>query len=227
MEFSPPSPYLYLPLFFHSRNERLLNGNLRKVPTFIVNFRFSWGILVLYFEIPTKFLPFLRASGHRSSISSSSMLGFNNAEKRLCKFLMSSQESMAESLKLIPNIEEGPWIVRKLVTNTPVIIGKKVKCQKFCHLVDETNAPRKNTTKTKDLIDDAASADYIEIDLDIGESIKPRAKQIVSVCRSHMQHLTIDFGLVIEGKTPEDLPEQMLCAIRLHKLDSVKAQRLP
>jgi hypothetical protein len=218
MELSRTSPYLYLPLFLHGRNERLLNGNLRKVPTFIVNFRFSWGILVLYFEIPTKFLPFVRASGHRS-ISSSSMLGFNNAEKRLCKFLMSSEESMAESLKLIPNIEEGPWIVRKLVTNTPVIIGKK--CQKFCHLVDE-----KNITKTKDLMNDTA-ADYIEIDLDIGESIKPRAKQIVSVCRSHMQHLTIDFGLVIEGKTSEDLPEQMLCAIRLHKLDSIKAQHLP
>lgn len=136
---------------------------------------------------------------------------------------MSSEESMAESLKLIPNIEEGPWIVRKLVTNTPVIIGKKVKCQKFCHVVDETKTPKGNTNKTKEVMD----ADYIEIDLDVGESIKPRAKQIVSVCRSHMQHLTIDFGLVIEGNTPEDLPEQMLCGIRLHKLDSMKAQHLP
>lgn len=223
-------PFPFPPCCICIRNNLLLNGNLRKVPTFIINFRFSWGILVLYFEIPSKFLPFLRSAAIQDNSSSATMQGFNTAEKRLCEFLISSEKEMAESLKLIPHIEEGPWLVRKLVTNTPVIIGKKVKCQKFYHLGDNTasintTASDDSTKKKKNEATD--DADYVEIDLDIGESIKPRAKQIVSVCRSHMQHLTIDFGFVVEGKSPQELPEQMLCAIRLHKLDSMKAPNLP
>ncbi len=96
------------------------------------------------------------------------------------------------------------------------------KAPGFYHLGDATTDG--STTKKNEATDDA---EYVEIDLDIGESIKPRAKQIVSVCRSHMQHLTIDFGFVVEGKSPQELPEQMLCAIRLHKLDSMKAPNLP
>jgi hypothetical protein len=42
---------------------QLLSGKLRCVPTFICNFRFPWGILVCYFEIPQRFLPFARYYG--------------------------------------------------------------------------------------------------------------------------------------------------------------------
>ena len=38
-----------------------MGGQLRDVPTFIVNFRLPWGILLAYFEIPELYLPFIRA----------------------------------------------------------------------------------------------------------------------------------------------------------------------
>jgi hypothetical protein len=58
--------------------------------------------------------------------------------------------------------------------------------------------------------------------LDIGNSTKA-AQKIVCVCRCYMTALTVDVGFVIEGKTPDELPEEMMGAIRIHHLDSIKA----
>jgi hypothetical protein len=64
--------------------------------------------------------------------------------------------------------------------------------------------------------------DFLECDLDIGNSSKT-ARRIVSVCRRYMSALSVDIGFVIEGKTEEELPEEMMGAIRIHEVDPIKA----
>jgi hypothetical protein len=41
-----------------------------------------------------------------------------------------------------------------------------------------------------------------------------------------MNALTFDIGFVIQSNTPEELPEQMLCSIRVHSPDPLKAPTL-
>jgi hypothetical protein len=38
-----------------------MGGHLREIPTFIINFRLPWGVLLFYNEIPERFLPFVKA----------------------------------------------------------------------------------------------------------------------------------------------------------------------
>jgi hypothetical protein len=71
-----------------------------------------------------------------------------------------------------------------------------------------------------------SAAPLLECTLDIGSS-SATAKRIVSVCRRYMSSLTVDIGFVIQGESTEELPEQMMGAIRIHGPDPLKAPQLP
>ena len=43
-------------------NPGVMGGKLRETPTFIINFRLPWGVLLAYFEIPERFVPFVKAA---------------------------------------------------------------------------------------------------------------------------------------------------------------------
>jgi hypothetical protein len=187
-----------------NRNSSILGGYLRKAPTFILSFRFPWGVLVQYFEIPERFCPFLKPGARERPPSMEKM---SAAEKTLAKFFMADETEKNSRLKLIPYVAEGPWIVKNMVTGKPAIIGNKLP-------VSYTYEPPS-----------AGMAEYLEADLDIGNSSKT-ARRIVSVCRRYMNCLTFDIGLVIQGNSREELPEQMLGSIRIHGVDPVKAPSL-
>jgi hypothetical protein len=110
---------------------QLLGGAVRRVPTFVINLRFSWGILACYFEIPTKFTPFIRhydsiQHQRRTPVSGDKNDGFEKeaeqlistlkdmipGERCLARFLMASQEDKNYTLKLIPVVVEGEDIVK-------------------------------------------------------------------------------------------------------------------
>jgi len=60
-----------------------------------------------------------------------------------------------------------------------------------------------------------------DLDVSSGSTV---AKKTVNVTRRYMSSLTaIDIGFVIEGNTPEELPEEMLGSIRLHQVDPTEA----
>lgn len=44
--------------------------------------------------------------------------------------------------------------------------------------------------------------------------------------KSATSELVLDLALVVEGATPEDLPEQVLGAVRLHRVDPALALAL-
>jgi hypothetical protein len=175
-----------------------LGGALRKSPSLLIRFTFPWGILVLYFEITKTVAPFLRPAPHPPLDS------LTPGERTLAKWLMGDTNYRNERLKLIPYVAEGPWVVRNLVTGKPSIIGKKLPVS-YKYTPSEGNR-----------------ADFLECDLDIGNS-SATAKRIVSVCRRYMSALTVDIGFVIQGNADEELPEQMMGSIRIHKVDPIKA----
>mmetsp|Transcript_21010 Transcript_21010/g.29660 ORF Transcript_21010/g.29660 Transcript_21010/m.29660 type:complete len:402 (-) Transcript_21010:383-1588(-) len=186
----------------------VLGGKLRQTPTFIVNLRFPWGVLALYFEIPDKLVKFVNYDNSTTAngISASNMQGLTVPEQTLAKFFMGDDTHRNNTLKLVPFVAEGPWAARNLVTGKPAIIGNKLPVQYF-----GSGGTAKNN-----------KAVYLEAVMDIGSGSNT-AKRIVSVCRRYMNLLTTDFGLVIQGNTPDELPEQMLGAIRIHSIDPLLA----
>jgi len=198
------------------RHPGILDGRLRDAPTFIINFRFSWGALVLYFEIPSQFLPILREKYNDSSTQDSSNAVLDpNDEKSLCPhdkvirdFIMGNDAFKNSKLKIIPRVVEGNVIVRKLV-GKPVIIGSKLPVAYLYEPEDPVNG----------------MSEFLEVDLDIGSSSK-RAKKIVEVLRKCMSAVTVDIGFVLEGTNEELLPERMLASARIHHIDPSKSKKL-
>ena len=162
-----------------------LGGNLRKEPSLLIRLTFPWGLLIQYYEIPDKYAKFMRPGENPP------MDGFSPAERNLALWLSGSTDYRNDRLKLIAYVPEGPWIVRNMVTGKPAIIGRKLPVK-----YDYTPL-------------DGSKMDFLECNLDIGNSTAT-ARRIVSVCRRYMSSLSVDIGFVIEGKTAEELPEQMM-----------------
>lgn len=166
----------------------------------------------LYFEIPTKFSKYINDGSNSNSTGSTTTnmdSSFGIAEQVFAKWLMGDIAYKNERLKLIPYVAEGPWVVRNMVTGRPAIIGKKLPV----------------TYQFTPASSDGKSSPLLMATLDIGNS-SATAKRIVSVCRRYMSALTVDIGFVIQGDRPEELPEQMLGAMRIHGPDPLKAPKL-
>lgn len=192
-------------------NPGVFGGHLREIPSFIINFRLPWGVLVFYFEIPTRFVPFLRSTEESDYPDKDKiptlLAALPPPERAAAKFLMASTEQRNKVFKIIPVVIEGPWVVKSVVGGKPAIIGKKVPIQYvYQRPVDK-----------KEL--------YLEADLDIAAS--SAARNILSLTRSYTQILTLNLGFVIESCSADELPEQMLVGARLHGIDPLTAPTYP
>ena len=172
------------------------------MPSLLIRLTFPWGVLLQYYEVPAKLAPFMGEGSKEQS-----MADLSTGERVFANWLLGADNYKSERLKLISYVAEGPWIVRNMVTGKPALIGKKL--------------PVKYRYTPKDGI----KQDFLECDLDIGNSSKT-AKRIVSVCRRYMSALAVDIGFVIEGKSEDELPEEMMGAIRIHEIDPIKAPRI-
>lgn len=80
----------------------MLGGKLREKPTFLINFRLPWGILLAYWEIPDRFIPFVRA-GHEVGFDASdlpSLDSMSNEDRCVARFLQGSEEHKNAVLKI-------------------------------------------------------------------------------------------------------------------------------
>lgn len=118
----------------------------------------------------------------------------------ILRFFIGDDETRDNSFKLIPHIVKGSFIIKQSVGSTPVLLGKKLKQYYF------------------------KTARYIEVDIDIGSSYTAAA--VVSLVSGVTKTLVVDLGIVLEGKTPQELPEALLGTVRLDHLDLTTAVHL-
>jgi len=191
------------------RNTGVLGGALRELPTFIINFRLPWGVLLIYCEIPNKFVPFVEAqsSDEAKKKMEPKLKELSPPERAVARWVMADRDHKNQTLKIVPVVVVGPWVVKSVVGGKPALIGEKLP-------IDYVYQPAEGN-----------KALYIEADLDIAAS--SAARGILSVTRSYTQSLTIDLGFVIQGNSADDLPEQMLVGARLHGIDPLTAPCLP
>lgn len=184
-----------------------LGGNLRKKPTLLFRFLFPWGMLIQYYEVPPKLVPFMKIGLKTDKKKELSTEGFSNAEKALAGWLASANaEFKNERLKLIAIVPEGPWIVRSLITGKPVLVGNRLQ-------VRYKYIPRIN--------DSMECLQICDLDISSGTAI---ATKTVNVTRRYMSSLqAVDIGFLIEGRSPGELPEEMMGATRLHQVDPTQA----
>jgi hypothetical protein len=91
----------------------------------------------------------------------------------------------------------GPWMVKKMVGSSPVIIGQKLPVSYF------------------------GESDYLEICLDVtrGSSL---ANSIANAVVGKSDLITVDLSFFIEGQDESKLPEQALAMVRLHHVNMKK-----
>lgn len=111
----------------------------------------------------------------------------------LQRFLRGSDETRNSLFKLIPSVVEGTWIIRQSVGHTPVIMGRKLK----------------QTYHT--------GTGYFEVDIDVASS--RTAAAVVGMVSGATRSLTVDLGILFEGKRDEELPETLLGTVRLDHVD--------
>ena len=110
-------------------------------------------------------------------------------------FFGSSDALRDQTLKLIPRVTEGNFVVRKAVGTKPSLLGTKL-----------THTYIRDTDHR-----------YLEVLVDIGSD--PVAHRIVQLALGYAKHLTVDMAFVLEAKCDEELPERVLGAVRVQQVD--------
>jgi len=195
------------------QNSAILGGALREKPTFVINFRLPWGVVILYFEIPEKYIPFVKSRyeyGYDEDKAEMSKVlkSMSPAERCMAKFLQADEATKNKVLKIVPVVVKGPWICKSVVGGKPAIIGKALP---VTYVYEKESGP--------------SEALYLEADMDVVSSAA--ARHILSVVRGYTQVLTLDLGFVVQGNESDELPEQMLGAVRCHGIDIYSASPLP
>jgi hypothetical protein len=110
---------------------------------------------------------------------------------KLCsQFLFGDDDKFRDkTFKLIPQIVEGNFLVRKAVGNTPAIMGTKLK-QNYVR-----------------------SDRFFEVVLDCGSSSV--ASGVIRVVLPYSVHLTVDMGFLLEGNDESTLPERIFGCARM------------
>ena len=174
-----------------ARHPSVMGGRLGDEDTFMVNFLLPFGNFVSYFTVP----PMSEFPGTLANVWS--------------KFVKGDQQYRDARLKLLPMVQDGPWIVKAAVGNgtAPALLGKVIPLQYYFREPDE---------KQKGIY---------EVDVIITASTI--ATGILSVVKGHTKSLTIAFAFIIEAAQEEELPETVLCSFQIHALHLENCPTLP
>uniref|UniRef100_A0A7R9U5S4 PH domain-containing protein n=1 Tax=Pinguiococcus pyrenoidosus TaxID=172671 RepID=A0A7R9U5S4_9STRA len=112
-------------------------------------------------------------------------------------FFGGDDELCDKTFKLIPKIVQGNFVVRRVVGSTPAVLGTKLK--QYYH-----RAPH-----------------YFELDVDIGSSSV--AAGVVRLSLGYATTITVDMGLVLEGKKERELPEVIMGCVQCASMDLSQA----
>lgn len=174
-----------------SRHPSVLGGQLHKEDSFVVNFLLPFGNFAAYFTVP----PIGEIPANIADVWR--------------KFVQGDQQYRDRTLKLLPIVIDGPWIVKKAVGpgNSPAVIGRDLPLQYY---FTEPTATKKGVYE----IDVLVTASRI-------------ARGILNVVKGHTKSLTIAFAFIIEASEEAQLPETVLCAFQVHSLHLEHCPNLP
>ncbi|KAL3732047.1 hypothetical protein ACJRO7_028830 [Eucalyptus globulus] len=99
--------------------------------------------------------------------------------------------------KLIPYISKGSWIVKQSVGKKACLVGQALAINYF------------------------RGKNYLELGVDVGSSTVARG--VVSLVLGYLNNLVIEMAFLIQGNTPDELPEVLLGTCRLNHLDISKS----
>jgi hypothetical protein len=186
-----PNPVERVAWMEHGLVQRVQRKYGDKAPfLFVINFMIPGGVNnIMYFRVPD-------AAGPEDA-------GTCTAVKMLRKYMSLDvdDEYRDARLKIIPNVVEGGWVVKRGVGNKPAIIGKKI-------------------TQTYH-----AGANWFEIDVDIGSSRVAGA--ILGLVKGYTKVLVIDIAFLLESKSAEELPERMLGSARYFRINLDELAEFP
>jgi hypothetical protein len=113
---------------------------------------------------------------------------------KLCsQFLFGDDDKFRDkTFKLIPQIVQGNFLVRKAVGNTPAIMGKKLR-QSYVR-----------------------GERFFEVILDCGSSAV--ASGVIRVVLPYSVHLSVDMGFLLEGNDESTLPERIFGCVRMKNI---------
>lgn len=117
---------------------------------------------------------------------------------RVCEpfFFGDSDQYRNDTFKLIPNIVEGNYVIRKAVGSKPAVLGKKLKHYYIC------------------------TERFFEIIVDIGSNAV--AQRIVKLALGSTKGFTVDMMFLLEGINERTLPECILGGLRMINIDFKK-----
>merc|ERR1719215_2453589 len=110
---------------------------------------------------------------------------------KLCnEFLFGDSDGFRDkTFKLIPQIIEGNFMVRKAVGSTPAIMGNKIK---QTYIQGER---------------------FFELMIDTGSSAV--AAGVIRICNGYAKMIAVDLAFLFEGHSEQTLPERVLGCVRL------------
>merc|ERR1719242_302757 len=120
------------------------------------------------------------------------------ATTKLLDFVLNCNDATErnERFKLIPRVVEGPYPVKRVVENRPVLLGNKVTLRYF------------------------RGPNYFEIDAKVDDSMV--AASIIKLCHRFAKRIVVDMVWTLQGENEEELPERVLCGVTLHHMDFSK-----
>ena len=103
-------------------------------------------------------------------------------------------------IKLIPRIVEGPYPVKRVVENRPVLLGNKVSQTYY------------------------RGINYFEIDSRVDESMV--AASIIKLCHRFAKRIVVDMAWTLQGEEFDELPERLFCGCTVYNMDFSKCKDL-
>lgn len=120
---------------------------------------------------------------------------------KLCQeFFFGKDDTFQDNtFKLIPQIIEGNFMVRKAVGCTPAIMGNKIE-QRYVQ-----------------------GERFFELMIDTGSSAV--AAGVIRICNGYAKMIVVDLAFLFEGYNERTLPERVLGTVRLNKVEFGKKLR--
>jgi hypothetical protein len=115
--------------------------------------------------------------------------------------VFASTDFKNQRFKLVPTVTEGNWLVKASVPSAkPTLLGQKVQLRYF------------------------KGDNYLETDVDVGSSVI--AQNIVGMCRGYAKNFECNIAVILQGESIEELPERVLCGVKLVNIDIERRRKL-